>query len=258
MKRCLSLIIFYLLPLACLHAQTSDVETVKAWTRTHVIGVPGGTLIDPTGTIADAQRSAAASAMAGEASGISAAAAAGLTNALERLHSAAANTNKFTGRIYLAAEMDEDPDCENIQAFVIREVYDAETVHYFVHYTHALSTPPRTVWQFNTAPGVSYWAPGAVATNNATTNILGYACHDIAVGRPAAAAGILLRTHKFLKWGSPDTPLDIPDAGLEMVINGVTKSPYTGSVTLTNGTAETVEAYLSGFLYTVTTNEVPQ
>ena len=29
-------------------AQTSNVQTVKAWTRTHVIGIPGGGLLDPT------------------------------------------------------------------------------------------------------------------------------------------------------------------------------------------------------------------
>ena len=36
-----------------LAAQTSNVETVRAWRRTHVMGVPGGTLLDPTGSIAE-------------------------------------------------------------------------------------------------------------------------------------------------------------------------------------------------------------
>lgn len=239
-------------------AQTSNVETVKAWTRTHIMGIPGGTVLDPTGTIADGQRAAAAAAIIVESSDIVAAANTGLTNALKRLDDAAANTNNFTGRLYLAAEMDDDPDCENIEAFVVREVYESNTVHYFTHYTRALATPPATVWEFNPAPGVTYWATGTVATNNATTNIFGYACYDIAVGRPAAVGNILLRTNKFLKWGTADTPLDIADAGLELVCNGVTNTPYTGSVTFTNGTLETVEIYLSGFLYTVSTNEVPQ
>jgi hypothetical protein len=36
----------------------------------------------------------------------------------------------------------------------------------------------------------------------------------------------------------------------------VTNAPYTGSVVFTNGTVETTETYLSGFLYTSVTNIV--
>lgn len=250
-----AVIVLCLAALAAL-AQTSNVETVKAWKRTHVIGVAGGGLLDPTGTIADGQRYAAADAMIGASSNIVAAAGQGLTNALARLWEAADHTNDFTGRLYLAADLDDDPDYQNIEAFVIREEYSGDTVHYFTHYTRTLATPPSTMWAFETAPGVTYWSPGSVAPDNATTNILGYACYDIAVQRPAQAGQIILRTNKFLKWGSADTPLDISDSGLEIAANGVTNRPYTGSVTYTNGAAETVETYLSGFLYTTVTNAV--
>ena len=30
-------------------AQTSNVQRVKAWTRTYIMGVPGGQVLDPTG-----------------------------------------------------------------------------------------------------------------------------------------------------------------------------------------------------------------
>jgi len=237
-------------------AQTSNVETVKAWRRTHVIGIPGGGLLDPTGTIADGQRSAAAAAMIAESSNIVAAAGQGLTNALQRLWGAADHTNDFTGRLYLAADMDDDPDYENIEAFVIREEYASNTVHYFTHYTRLLETAPNTVWAFSPSPGVTYWSPGSIDTNAPLTNILGYACYDITVERPAQVGNIILRTNKFLKWGAADTPLDIADTGLEIVSGGTTNAPYTGSVTYTNGTVETVETYLSGFLYTSVTNAV--
>jgi len=237
-------------------AQTSNVETVKAWKRTHVIGIPGGGLLDPTGTIADGQRSAAAAAMIAESSNIVAATAQGLTNALQRLWGAADHTNDFTGRLYLAADMDDDPDYENIEAFVIREQYTSNTVHYFTHYTRLLESTPKTMWAFAPAEGVTYWAPGSIDTNTPLTNILGYACYDITVERPAQVGNIILRTNKFLKWGAADTPLDIADTGLEIVSGGTTNAPYTGSVTYTNGTVETVETYLSGFLYTSVTNAV--
>lgn len=237
-------------------AQTSNVQTVKAWKRTHVIGIPGGGLLDPTGTIADGQRSAAAAAMIAESSNIVAAAGQGLTNALERLWDAADHTNDFTGRLYLAADMDDDPDYENIEAFVIREEYASNTVHYFTHYTRMLETAPKTMWAFEPAAGVTYWAQGSIDTNAPLTNILGYACYDITVERPAQVGNIILRTNKFLKWGTADTPLDIADAGLEIVSGGTTNAPYTGSVVYTNGTVETTETYLSGFLYTSVTNIV--
>ena len=103
---------------------------------------------------------------------------------------------------------------------------------------------------------MTYWAPGSIDTNAPLTNILGYACYDIVVERPAQIGEIILRTNKYLKWGTADTPLDIPDAGLELVCGGETNAPYTGSVVFTNGTIETTETYLSGFLYTTVTNTV--
>lgn len=242
----------------CAKGQTSNVETVRAWTRTHVMGLPGGTLRDPTGTIAEGQRLAAASAIIGESSNIVAAAALGLSNALQRLWGAADETNKFTGRMYLAADAENDPDYENIESFVVREVYESNTVHYFCHYTRLLEEPPTTVWRFSPAPGAVYWASGTIDTNATLTNIAGYACYDIVVQRPAQAEGILLRTHKYMMWGTDDTPLDIPDAGLELVCGGITNVPYTGSVTCTNAaqTEAVTKTYLSGFLYTVATNQI--
>jgi hypothetical protein len=59
-----------------------------------------------------------------------------------------------------------------------------------------------------------------------------------------------------LRWGSRDTPLDISDDGLEIIANGATNRPFTGSAVFTNGTREITETYLSGFLYSVTTNQL--
>lgn len=238
--------------------QTSNVETVKAWRRTHVIGLPGGTLLDPTESIADGQRQAAVETSLQASSNIVAAAANGLTNALARLWNVADETNRFTGRLYIAADMDTDPDYGNLEAFVVGEANDATNVHYYTCYTRALSEPPRTLWSFELAPGVVYWSPGSIDTNASLTNLLGYACYDICVPRPAQVGNMILRANKFLMWGTPDTPFDIPDDGLEIISGGVTNVPFTGSVSTTNGQLETVRTFLSGFLYTTITNEVTQ
>lgn len=240
-----------------LAAQTSNVETVRAWRRTHVMGLPGGTLRDPTGTIAEGQRAAAAAALSGASSNIVSGAAEGLTNALERLWAVAAETNRFTGRLYLAADMEADPDCENIEAYVVAEsAGTGGLMHCYTHYTRQLAEAPRTVWLFELAPGTVYWAPGAIDTNAPLTNVLGYACYDIRVQRPPQAGNMILRTHRFLGWGAPDTPLDVSDDGIEIVSGGVTNRPYTGSVVFTNGQHEVTETYLSGFLYAAATNQL--
>lgn len=200
---------------------------------------------------------AALQASADSATGIVAAAAQGLTNALERLYAETNRIDDFTGRLYLAADLDTDPAYSNIEAFVVAESVETNgTLHYYVHYTRELATAPRTVWSFREDPRSSFWADGVVSTNNATTNVLGYACYDISVTRPAASGNAVWRTEKFLKFGAPGAPLDIPDAGLNLVCGSATNSPYTGSVTWTNATlTEAVtEVYLSGFLYTSTTN----
>lgn len=237
------------------HAQTSNVETVLGWKRTYIIGRPGGTLTDPTGSLADYARQAAANALHTEASNIVAAAGQGLTNALGRLWAVADRTNDFAGRVYIAADMDADPGYENIEAFTVHEETDTnKTVRYYVHYTRELAQPPKTVWAFGVAEGVTYWSPGCVCTNNTTTNVNGFACYEIAVNRPPETGNMLMRTHRYLKFGAPGQGLDIPDAGLRLIDGAETNTPYTGAVVYTNSGVEYTETYLSGFLYTTITN----
>lgn len=244
----------------CAAAQTSNVQTVKAWTRTHVMGVPGGTLLDASGTLADAQRLAATQAMVAESSNLVAAANTGLTNALARLYAVTNRVSEFTGKLYLAADMDDDPDHENLQGVRVSEFETNGVIHYFVHYTRELAAPPKTLWRITAGGGNEWWAEGETATNNTLTNVLGYACYDIQVRRPAAAGNIVLRSHKFLKFGAEGSPLELPEAGLRIVKNGVTNTPYTGSVVFTNVTGAVTgivtESYNSGFLGSVITNVI--
>ena len=242
--------------LAC--GQTSNVQTVKAWTRTHVMGLPGGTLRDPTGTLADAQRLAAASAVSGAATGIVASAAEGLAAALARLEDAAGRTNDFTGRLYLTADLDPDPGYEQVEAYQVAEILEPGLTRQYVHFTRELAAPPKTLWAHAVGEGAVYWSVGEAATNNATTNVNGWAAYEIAVPRPAEVGNVILRTHRFLKFGAPGQGLDIPEAGLRIVSGGETNTPFTGAVTFTNAGIETTEIYKSGFLHGCLTNRVEE
>lgn len=244
-----------------LPAQTSNVQTVKAWTRTHVIGVSGGTLRDPTGSIADAQRLAATVASVTASSNLVSASAGALSNALDRLYAVTNRTSEFSGRIYIAADMDDDPDYENIWGAVVGETVATNgTLHYFCHYSRVLATPPRTRWHFDIGPTSSEWVDGVSPTNNVTTNFNGYACYDIIVQPPSGVGNVILRANKFMKIGAPEYPLDIADAGLRLIRSGTTNEAYTGEVVYTNvvGAASNriTETYLSGTLYQTATNSI--
>jgi hypothetical protein len=242
-------------------AQTSNVQTVRAWKRTHVFGVPGGTLRDPTGSIADAQRLAATVESVAASSNLVGAAAAALTNALARLYAETNRIAEFSGRLYLAADMDDDPGYENVWGAVVGEDVETNgTLHYFCHYSRELSAPPRTRWSFDVAPGTVLWADGYAATNNATTNFDGYACYDISVPPPSGVGNVVLRANKFMRIGAPGYPLDIDDAGLRLIRAGATNDAYTGSVAYTNVSGSVsnlvTETYLAGTLYQIATNAI--
>lgn len=240
-------------------AQTSNVQTVKGWKRTYVIGLPDGTILEPTGRIGQQQRVAAAQAALAQSSNLVSAAHDGLTNALQRLYAAAPQTNRFTGRIYIAADMDNDPVYSNVWGAVVGESASSDgTLHYFCHYSHTLAVPPKTTWGFALDASTTAWAPGDAGTNNVLTNVNGYACYDIKVAKPSAVGNVVLRTNKFIGFGAPGTPLDIDEAGLSIIRSGRTNDTFTGAVSYAEGTNTITETYRSGFLFNVATNGAAQ
>ncbi|MCK9327430.1 MAG: hypothetical protein M0P69_18200 [Bacteroidales bacterium] len=238
-------------------AQTSNVQRVRAWTRTYIMGVPGGQVLDPTGKIAPAQRYEAVAASVIESSNLVAAAETGLDAALGKLYAVTGRVDEFSSRIYIAADMEEDPGYENLQGSVIGETVDQDgTVHYFCHYSRLLASPPKTRWAFDIAPGVILWADGVVATNNILTDCGGYDCYDISVRPPTGIGNVVLRAEKYMRIGAPDKPLNIDDAGINLIVDGIEREAFTGDVVYTNEATCFTEIYLAGTLYQVTTNAI--
>jgi len=239
-------------------AQTSNVETVKAWRRDYVMGDPAtGELIDPTGTIAPATRQYALDAALAASSNLVVAAYTGLTNALARLYACTNRISEFDGRIYIAADMDNDEGYSNLWSAVISEATGTNNViHYYCHYSRELATPPKTMWEFDISESNKVWVAGLADTNNVTTNVLGYACYNIAVQRPAAALNMTVRANKFMKLGSPAIPFDLAPSGLVVISGGTTNTPYTGTIVTTNAGIITTEVYTSGLMLSLA--EVPQ
>jgi hypothetical protein len=255
MIRLASIIILFALSLV---AQTSNVETVKAWTRTPVMGDPAtGELLDPSGMLAPAIRQMAIEESLAASSNLVTAAHTGLTTAMAELLAVTNRISEFDGRIYIAADMDNDEGFLNLWSAVVSESMDTNgVIHYYCHYSRALSTPPKTLWEFDLSESNKIWVPGTVSTNNVTTNVLGYACYDISVQKPAAALNMTIRAHKFLKLGTPTVPFDLSSAGLVLIQGGATNTPYTGTIVTTNAGIITTEVYTSGLMLSLT--EVPQ
>lgn len=249
--------IFALLSVSAI-AQTSNVETVKGWRRDPVMGDPAtGELLDPSGLLAPAIRQLAVEESIAASSNLVAAAYTGLTNATARLLAVTNRLSEFEGRMYIAADMDNDDGFSNLWSAVISEsLGTSNTVHYYCHYSRLLATPPRTMWEFNLSPSNSIWVAGQTSTNNVTTNVLGYACYDIAVPRPEAALNMTIRANKFMKLGTPTIPFDLAAAGLVLIQGGTTKTPYTGTIVTTNAGIITTEVYTSGLMLSLT--EAPE
>ena len=241
------------------HAQTSNVETVRAWTRSPVMGDPQtGELRDTSGLIVDAQRVATVEAAIEESTNIVISARTGLTNAMARLLAVTNRISSYNGRIYIAADMDNDPGYSNLWSAVIAESQTTNgTIHYYCHYSRTLSAPPRTIWPFSFEDAPTVWVYGQAPTNNVTTNVLGYACYDISVQKPAAALNMTVRTHKFMKFGTPDIPFDIPAAGIVIIEGTTTNTFFSGTLVSTNAGIVTTEVYSSGAVLSITEEELP-
>jgi len=232
-------------------AQTSNVETVKAWVRNPVMAdVETGLLRDTSGLIAEGQRAAAIEAGLSQSTTLINAARSGLTNALQSLYAVTNRIAEFTGRIYIAADMDEAEGYSNIWVSTGREwVEDTTNVHYWIYSNYNLATCPATLWDFELSPTEVVYVAGEIQNGgNAVTNINGISYYHVKVPRPAGAANVVIRTHKHLKIGHATKPLDLAPAG--MTLNGT--KLFTGVISETNGTRVVTRTYSNGALTTRT------
>lgn len=250
-KRIIALSFFAIATVAQNNVYTSNVQTVKGWKRTHVMGVPGGTLLDASGKIASEAQMQAVEHMLTNASDITEGAWQGFSNAVERLEQAAVRTNDFTGRLYIAADLDPDPLYQNVEAYELTEEMSTTGKVSYLHFTKALEEPPKTTWHFDMGAAGEAWVPGEVLEE---TTYAGFDIWKIFIPKPAIAANAVLRTNRFMKFGAPDTGLDVPATGIRIIEGGVTNEPITGLVIVTNGLHEYKFTFQSGFFYGITTN----
>jgi len=232
-------------------AQTSNVERVKAWVRNPVMGdVETGELRDTSGLIAEGQRATAIEAALQQSTNLINAAHTGLTNALQSLYAVTNRTAEFTGRIYIAADMDEAEGYSNIWMSTSREwVEDTTNVHYWIYSNYNLATCPATLWDFELSPTEIVYVAGEIQNGgNAVTNINSINHFHVKVPRPLAAANVVIRTHKHLKIGHATKPLDLAHAG--MTLDGA--DLFTGTISETNGARVVTRTYSSGTLETLT------
>lgn len=240
------LIIFLSLPIL---AQTSNVETVKAWTRDPVMAdLATGELRDTSGLIANGQRVAAIQAGLDASTNLVVASNAGLTNALASLYAVTNRISEFNGRIYIAADMDMDEANSNIYVAVGREwIEDPTNLNYWVYSNYELATCPRTIWDFELSPTEIVYVEGLPQNDgNAVTNINGFSYFHVKVPRPSSVGNVVIRTHKHLMTGHATTPLDLAASGL--TLDGA--DLFTGSICETNGTRVLTRTYSHGVLVT--------
>lgn len=229
------------------YAQTSNVETVKAWTRDPVMAdLQTGELRDTSGLIANGQRMAAMEAGLDACTNLVTAANAGLSNALTRLYALTNRISEFEGRIYIAADMDVDEGNSNIWFTTGREWVDQDlAVNYWINCSHEISVFPETIWDFEVSPTeVVYVAGEAQNSGQPVTNINGIAYYHIKVPRPQGVGNVVIRTNKHLKMGHASKPLNLASAGI--TLDGA--ALYTGIISETNNNRVVTRTYSHGAL----------
>lgn len=231
------------------YAQTSNVETVKAWTRDPIMAdLLTGELRDTSGMIADGQRLAAVEAGIDACTNLVTAANTGLTNALASLYAVTNRVSGFEGRIYIAADMDVDEGNSNIWFTTGREWIDQDlAINYWINCSHEIAVFPETIWDFEiSATEVVYVAGEAQNSGQPVTNINGIVYYHIKVPRPSAVGNVVIRTHKHLKMGHASKPLNLSSSG--MTLNGA--ELYTGIIAETNNNRVVTRTYSHGALVT--------
>lgn len=224
----------------------SNTRTVKAWRRTHVMGVEGGRLLDASGTIADKERGLAMQASAGYASNLTAAAYVGISNALGRLYAVTGQVSRFSDRIYVAGDLQPDTaGRSNFWWYVAAEGYEGITNLYWVWFSQRPVNLPQLRFHYRTE-GAGSLVTAEVVNWNLLADTNGfYGCVEYRAIRPSFAQGITMRLNPFGRLGAPGGSLDLSQAGLAIVQGGVTNIPFTGTYT---NTAGQVKRFQSGLL----------
>ena len=236
----------------------SNVQLVKSWQRHPVqADTQTGAIYDRSGQITPALRLQTQIAVLEHQAELIASAYTGLTNSLQRLYAATNRMNEFSGRLYIAADMDNDPAYSNFWAGVIGEAYDTNgDALYSVHFSQSMADAPETLWGVEVESGNITYVPGISLNTNAVM-CSGYECWQYRVPRPSVASNITLRTHKFMKIGSPVKPLNLAPAGFRLIEGNETNDLFTGTLVDTNGSKIVTRTFITGVLKSRTEEAIP-
>ncbi len=172
---------------------SSNVKTVKAWTRQAVMVRPDKTIIDPSRTFVDAATMAAQSNTVDKIAELSAAAKAGMEVAVGAL---TAVTNQVPDVAYHVTVTIPPPAApSSLMGFVVKETTDGTTDTQWVWYSHALARKPTRHVVYKTPQGefsqdvewVDWDGPGEVIYSYGR---IWHGCKKCTIPRPTAARGI--------------------------------------------------------------------
>jgi len=222
-------------------ASTTNVVTnatkavdAPAWKRTFVLGLPGGELVDPTGTLAPYTRLKAITSANDQLDHISADAIASISNQLARLYS---NTNRiadFTRKQFVQAHLYPDMiGRDNWWSYNAREWTDGTNDYAWVYFSRDLLVAPvlkrryRTETSTNVVEG--QWMDWRT---NDLPMVEGFAnCHLIRYERPEDARMAVCFSNPYVRNGSADGGFDF--GSRTFVVDG--EFYYTGAWTNSAG-----------------------
>ena len=213
MKRLLAILAIALSASASAATLTNVTANVDApaWKRTHIIGLPGGKLVDPTGTLAPYSKMAAITAANDELNHISAEAIASISNQLARLY---ANTNRianFSRKMFVQAHLYPDmTGRDNWWSYIPRQWTDGTNDWAWVYFSRDLTVAPvlKRRYRTETSTNVVEGAWVNWSTNNLPM-IEGFAnCHLIRYERPEDCRMVVVFNNPYVFNGTKEQGFD--------------------------------------------------
>lgn len=189
----------------------TDAVDAPAWKRTFILGIPGGKLVDPTGTLAPYTRLASIEAANSNLTHISAQAIASISNQLHRLYASTNHIADFTRKQFVQAHLYPDmTGRDNWWSYNAREWTDGTYDYAWVYFSRDLVVPPVVKRRYRTETSTNVVEGQWINwSTNGLPMVEGFAnCHLIRYERPEDARMAVCFSNPYVKNGSDEQGFD--------------------------------------------------
>ena len=236
MKHALTILFSVLLFASHGGEMTNVTQTVlkRGWKRTHVIGLPGGTLLDASGKITDYVKGKTYTDVTSNQSAIIEGAMQGCTNALERLYAVTNRIELYQKKLFVMAHTYPDMvSRDNFWMFTPRETTDGTNDYAYIYFSVDITNSiPVVKRRYISETGTNIVQGTWVNYTNDNFMVEGCAhCRRIVFKRPEGMERLVVYPNPYATIGDVNTYFDFGPT--MFTVND--EEYYTGTWTNSNG-----------------------